>query len=91
MDVDLAFVGLSEMEKAFVSDYAGTFAFKVQTLRVPPMSDGWVRIQACEVCCDGDLVDTEERLELQVGARDGATDDLKPATRNRLSGKNSKA
>jgi len=65
LDVDLAFVGLSEMEKAFVSDYAGTFAFKVQTLRVPPMSDGWVRIQACEVCCDGDLVDTEERLELQ--------------------------
>ncbi|CAE7384776.1 unnamed protein product [Symbiodinium microadriaticum] len=65
LDVDLAFVGLSEMEKAFVSDYAGTFAFKVQTLRVPPMSDGWVRIQACEVCCDGDLVDVEERCELQ--------------------------
>ena len=49
LDVDLAFVGLHDLDHGVVTDYCGTLAFRIDTLRVPPMNDGSVRIQVCEV------------------------------------------
>mmetsp|Transcript_9595 Transcript_9595/g.17212 ORF Transcript_9595/g.17212 Transcript_9595/m.17212 type:complete len:520 (-) Transcript_9595:142-1701(-) len=49
LDVALAFLGPENPEEATVRGYDGVLSFELQTLRVPPLDHGYVRIRIAEV------------------------------------------
>jgi len=49
LDVELAFLGPEDPEEATTPGFDGVLALELQTLRMPPLDHGCVRVRVCEV------------------------------------------